>query len=180
MIQMSSQNAPQRNETESEMTVDDVLNEMDKYRRDMLTHLYHADHGQLGSTEIADRAGVKRGSKHAFLSDLRRWGLIEKRGERESGPGSSIDEYIYGITENGRTIVAEHLEDVRPAELGERVELLESQVDELQDEKAGLRREIESLHQKQEENSERLDGVRDLLNGDYWDRIVSEIKRRSQ
>lgn len=163
---MSSQNSPRRNESQSEMTVDEVLDSMDKYRRDMLTHLYHADHGQLGSSEIADRAGVKRGSKHAFLSDLRWWGLIEKRGTRESGPGSSIAEDIYGITKNGRTIVSEHLGDARPSELSERVELLESQVDELRKQVGPLQAQNERLQDRVnelEEIAERVDGQKDAI-----------------
>lgn len=128
------------------MEVADYAAELDENRGRMLTVLFDSDHGELGSNEIRDRAGVKSGSKHKFLSDLQEMGLIEKRGSRDTSSPGAIEEYIYGITDTGRAVAREFV-DRRPAEVSERVQLLEQQVDEL----------LEQV----EDNGSRLDNLED-------------------
>lgn len=142
----------------SQFDADEIPGKLKTHRKNILLELRR--NGELYTGELRDGAGVPTGSKNYHLDLLQEWGLIELVDRADDG------ERVFGLTDHGASFVNEHLGDDDQG-LEQRIAELEREVEQLREEKAD-----------QEETEDRLDQIREDLQGTYWSAIINEIDER--
>lgn len=158
---------------------DEMYAKLKRNRERILLSMFR--HGDLKSREIREQTGLSRGSKNHHFNVLQEWGLIEEVGRDNTTGGHP--ERVFGLTDEGREFTDEYLTDERerPDSYELRVQRLEDEIDDLKTANERLEDEVEALREEKadrDETEERLDKIREDLQGTYWSAIVDEIEHQ--
>lgn len=130
------------------LTDEEIHNQLNDSRRDILTTLSAAEDQIANTSEIRDRAGIPSGSMDHYMRQFERWGLVERVNQEFVGQGGEA--IVWRLTERGDEFCKDRLHItteslVRPSdfeEMDETIGELQRKTERMDDEIQSMKRVI--------------------------------------